>query len=202
MAVKSVNLTLDGNITQLKYMGNDVYYAEINVPNVIGHYNVAIQAEDEAGNISRIDGESNSALTLTVSNWTEPKIDWKPTDRFNFIDYNRIKNNLIHLHERAVALSRFFTIENAGEDISSYKTYWDVDSFNIFERNLEEINKQFLNYDYGQKQTFYENGVFIQFNELNRIENAMLDMKRWMSEREKTINTLPIRMGSFKGVRI
>ena len=64
--------------------------------------------------------------------WVEPKTDWKSTDRFNFSDYNRIKNNLIWLHAKSEELWKKFNIEDMGEDITSYATYWNVDMFNAF----------------------------------------------------------------------
>ena len=32
--------------------------------------------------------------------WINPKTDWTKNDRFNYSDYNRIKNNLNYLHEK------------------------------------------------------------------------------------------------------
>ena len=31
--------------------------------------------------------------------WTTPKVDWKSTDYFNIEDWQRVRNNLEHLHE-------------------------------------------------------------------------------------------------------
>ena len=134
--------------------------------------------------------------------WVEPKTDWKSTDRFNFSDYNRIKNNLIWLHAKSEELWKKFNIEDMGEDITSYATYWNVDMFNAFENNLEQINKNTLSKNYGTKQVFFENAPFIQYEELNRIESAMLSIYDILKRQELTIRRIPFRLGTFKEVRI
>ena len=44
-----------------------------------------------------------------MSEWVEPKTDWTKNDRFNLEDYNRIKNNLVFLNERASRLVKPFS---------------------------------------------------------------------------------------------
>lgn len=134
--------------------------------------------------------------------WENPKTNWKSTDRFNWWDYNRIKNNLKCLHERAGLLVKPFDIEDMGADIMEYTAYWPVDAFNKFERNLEKIDKNTYITDYGEKQTFYENGVFIKWDELNRIENAILSINSMMDRQEAAMRSIPFKLGRFKGVRI
>lgn len=142
-------------------------------------------------------------MAITVE-WIEPKTDWSPDpekNKFNIEDYNRIKNNLTYLNEYANEFYEPFDIEDMGED-ATYPIFWDVDKFNAFERNLEEINRRIYTQDFGVSQTFYPNGVFIQANELNRIESAMLSMKDILDSQKSGIRRLPFRLGQFKSIRI
>lgn len=134
--------------------------------------------------------------------WNNPKTDWKETDRFNIEDFNRIKNNISWLHEKAVYLNRPFEIEDMGEDIVDYLSYWKVSSFNAFENNIESINKNILTKDYGTPQRFYENGAFIRWTELNRIESAILSMKNILDNHEKGLRKIPFVLGRFKEIRL
>jgi predicted glycosyltransferase involved in capsule biosynthesis len=134
--------------------------------------------------------------------WTEPKIDWSSTDRFNISDYNRIKNNIQWLCDKANELYASFSYTDMGNDIVSYDSYWKVEFFNAFEENIEMINRNIFTKDYGISQRFFENGPFIKWDELNRIENACLSMKDILQRQEagKTIR-LSFRLGNMKGVR-
>ncbi|MCU6748054.1 hypothetical protein OCV51_10390 [Faecalicatena acetigenes] len=135
--------------------------------------------------------------------WKEPKIDWnKNGDRFNIEDYNRIKNNLEYLHEKAVELYKQFDVQNMGEDYTSYKQYFYADQFNLFEKNLEIINNNVLPQDIGDSQMFYPNGKFIDYEELNRIENAMLSIKKIFENQEIGLRKIPFRLGAFRDIRI
>ena len=61
--------------------------------------------------------------------WQEPKTDWKITDRFNITDFNRIKNNINYLHEKAMETSRYFKIDHMGEDISRFVSERTIEKF-------------------------------------------------------------------------
>lgn len=139
-------------------------------------------------------------MAITVE-WTEPKTDWSTSDRFNIGDYNRIKNNLTYLNEYANELYVPFDTEDMGED-ATYPIFWDVDKFNAFERNLDEINRRIYTQDFGVSQTFYPNGVFIQADELNRIESAMLSMKNILDRQKAGVRRLLFRLGQYKTIRI
>lgn len=202
MSVKKVTAKIDGDSSNLWGSERDRYSGELRAPEDSGKYGVVITAEDDGGNISILDSSKDANLILNAIIWKKPKVSWKPTDRFNWEDYNRIKNNLKYLHERAVFLVKPFEIEDMGDDITSELELWPVDVFNKIERNLEKIDKNTYNTDYGEKQTFYENGVFIQWNELNRIESATLSINDMMNRQEIALRKLPFYFGRFKEVRI
>ena len=134
--------------------------------------------------------------------WEEPKTDWKSTDRFNFSDYNRIKNNISYIYRKATELNKPFDIEDMGEDINDYASFWNVIYFNAWENNIEALNNNVFMKDYGTKQTFYENGAFIQYSELNRLESAILNMKKILDAQEISVNKLPFVLGRFKTIRV
>lgn len=133
--------------------------------------------------------------------WTEPKTNWSAEDRFNIADFNRIKNNILWLHQKAIMLYKNFNIEDMGEDVTTFKSYWNVAFFNAFETNIEAINKSIYTQDFGISQKFFENGPFIKFDELNRIENSCLSMKEVLERQESGLKRLPIRLGNMKGIK-
>lgn len=123
--------------------------------------------------------------------WITPKTDWTNEydeeghftgDFFSYTDYNRIKNNLAILHDMAVQM--FYPIEapELGEDKHQYdpahpdydNDNFFADEFNAIEDGLQAIDDAIPFIDFGVKQTFMDNGRFIDYIELNRIESAEL----------------------------
>ena len=109
--------------------------------------------------------------------WTTPKTNWVLSDRFNISDYNRIKNNLQYLMDRVTHLFKPFQQYDMGADVVGYTGYRTATQFNHIEQNLENMNKAALNRDYGATKTFYANGAFIKYDELNRIESACVNIR-------------------------
>ena len=104
--------------------------------------------------------------------WQQPKTDWKAEDFFKVEDYNSIKGNLNEIRALALTLWPDFEFEEMGAD----KTYQDygfyADEINRFEANVEHICAGTFPFPVGEQQTFYENQPFIDWQELNRIEEA------------------------------
>ena len=116
--------------------------------------------------------------------WITPKTDWYGNtdengvyhgDRFNASDYNRIKNNLQFLHYLALKMQEAFQITDMGPD-KQYDDFPYADEINLIEDNLDAIAQNTFMKDYGEKTIFNDNGRFIDYNELNRIEKATLDL--------------------------
>ena len=42
--------------------------------------------------------------------WIKPKTNWASTDKMNLEDYNRIKNNILYLKEKANEVNKEFSI--------------------------------------------------------------------------------------------
>ncbi len=116
--------------------------------------------------------------------WETPKTDWHSSydssgvydgDRFNARDFNRIKNNLAYLHELAQRLYDEFSIESLGEDRTP-RDYFYADEINQMEANFVSINSHTISGEYGDAPTYIENGNTMDFIELNRLEEAILDL--------------------------
>lgn len=116
--------------------------------------------------------------------WVTPKTDWYGAtdsegiytgDRFNAVDFNRIKNNLEYLRELAITMYDDFSINSLGSDRTA-KDYFYADEINDLEENLNTINNKSIKRSYGSTPTYYDNGSVMDFTELNRLESAILDL--------------------------
>lgn len=133
--------------------------------------------------------------------WETPKTNWVSTDRFNISDYNRIKNNLDFLEQIGNEVYKSFQIGDMGDDKTSYAGYWTPAEFNLFESNLELIKANFPASNIGTRKTFFENGPFINWEELNRIESAILNYYVVATMQKATLPRLSFRLGNVKGVK-
>lgn len=116
--------------------------------------------------------------------WQTPKTDWHGAtdsmgnyigDRFNAVDFNRIKNNLTYLRELAFSIYTEFSIVPLGTDRTP-ADYFYADEINQLEENLKIINSNTLKRSYGTAPTYVANGNVMDFKELNRLEGAILDL--------------------------
>ena len=104
--------------------------------------------------------------------WQTPKTNWKEGDFFNIEDYNRIKGNLNEIRLQALMLWPDFVFEEMGLD-KTYQDYgYHADEINRFESNVENIRAGTYPFKTGSRRTFYDNQPFINWQELNRIEEA------------------------------
>lgn len=132
--------------------------------------------------------------------WVQPKTNWTAGDRFNISDYNRIKVNLNFLHKRAEQFYFGFDIIDMGTD-KGYSDYPYAREINNIEKNLETINRNVFTQDIGDTTTFYSNGSFIKWDELNRIESATLSIYEMLNRQEAGMAPLSFRLGNMKGVK-
>lgn len=196
MALTKVTASVANDTTELDKEGENTYNGSLTAPDELGVYNVKVAAYDSMGNVS----VASSALSVDV--WHTPKTNWKSTDRFNYVDYNRIKSNLMYLYELSQECVGMFDILDMGDDITEYSAYFSAQQFNNFEKNLETINKNTLLQNIGTTKTFYDNGVFIKWDELNRIESAILELGIILEQWKSNIRHIPFKLGQFKEVRI
>lgn len=140
--------------------------------------------------------------------WTTPKTNWYGAvnengvyegDRFNAADFNRIKNNLAYLRDLAVTMYDSFSIESVGAD-KTPADYFYADEINQLETNLVTINTHTLNRSYGTKPTYQANGKIMDFNELNRLESAILDLYDRLTNQHDGRRTLTWNFGMKGGL--
>lgn len=144
--------------------------------------------------------------------WIEPKTDWKAEydsvgvylgDFFNIEDYNRIKNNLQYIRDRGSELFSGLPNLNLGADkhfpiLESPDFNNDnifADEINAIEDGLKAIDDVIGLFRHGEKKQFYENGAFIDFAELNRIEKAELHLHDVIEDSIAGKKRLAIRFG-------
>ena len=198
MAVEKVTASMAENSSELDNVGNDTYSGGLLTPSA-GVYNVSVAAYDDAGNVA----VAKSDESVIVEPWGIPKVNWTKADSFNMADYNRIKNNLQLLHDKAVEIcAANFELEDMGEDIVSVAENWKPQYFNAWEANLALINQKTYQKDIGESLRFFPHGPFITPDELNRIENACLEIMSMLEREEKGLRRIPFRLGAFKEVRI
>lgn len=155
--------------------------------------------------------------------WTTPKTDWfagtNPDnyngDRFTYVDFNRIKNNIDYLYEKVII---YFDVEDVikrREEISQAfidndfrsgtedyfllkdgkqnRTPADfiyADEINYFEYKLDYLNEIMEWLVPGTRKTFYPNDVFIDATELNRLETICAVCKDYFTNLEEARRTL------------
>lgn len=136
--------------------------------------------------------------------WVTPKTDWYGVtdsdgkyvgDRFNARDFNRIKNNLEYLREQAIELYEEFSINSLGTD-RSVEDYFYADEINQLEDNLNTVNDNTLKRYYGTAPTYYDNGITMDYAELNRLEGAILDLYNKFTNQYEGRRTLEWNLGT------
>lgn len=144
--------------------------------------------------------------------WIPPKTDWKIAydengnyigDYFEPDDYNRIKNNITFLRDYVQQLfDNSPDFKNLGEDVfygsqNELKASW----WNMVQDNLENINKMSFDIDIGIREKFYSNSAGRLLEELNRIEQACLDIYTKLYDTERNKPRLMFRLGNYRGVK-
>ena len=116
--------------------------------------------------------------------WTTPKTDWHYStnadgtysgDRFNAVDFNRIKNHLEYLRDLSLKMYDEYAINSLGDDRTP-SDYFYADEINALEENLNTINAKSIKRSYGTAPTYQSNGITMDYAELNRLESAILDL--------------------------
>lgn len=143
-----------------------------------------------------------------------PKTDWFGAvnadsglyegDRFNYYDYNRIKNNIIFLRYYAEEVYKEFVcnkIDRTGS-LGNDKTvsdYFYASEINDIEEALADINKNTFKQNIGETPLYFDNGPTMDFNELNRIESVTLDiyekLKNIITQRRMLVFNLGVKGG-------
>lgn len=133
--------------------------------------------------------------------WVNPKTNWNVLDYFNIEDYNRIKGNIEYLMELSSSMYRLTGGVDMGADKRSPEEYYYADEINALTENLECISQTILFVDIGERITYYENGAFIAWDDLNRIESATMRLYELLNVQKKSIRRLEFRLSGQKGVK-
>ena len=140
--------------------------------------------------------------------WVTPKTDWHYEldleglyigDRFNAVDFNRIKNNLEYLRGLAIKMYDDFTIYALGTDRTP-TDYFYADEINQLEENLNTINYNSIKRSYGTAPSYTANGNIMDFTELNRLEGAILDLYDKLSNQNDGRRTFTWNLGMKGGL--
>lgn len=131
--------------------------------------------------------------------WMRPKIDWKGEDYFNAADFNRIKNNLIYLHELAIQMYNEFAIDSSGED-KTYRDYFYADEINQLASTLAVINQKTHRIFYGEIPLYHDNGNTMTYEELNRLESAIFTLYEKLTNQSNGRRNLAFHFGMRGGL--
>ena len=131
--------------------------------------------------------------------WQTPKTDWTAKDVVLCSDYNRIKGNIDYLQTLACKIYKGFDIEEMGDD-KTEEQYPYADEYNRLEQNIEMIAKSTAGFQYGESPVFFDNGNFLDYQELNRIEGATLDMYNQLTNQYKGRRMLTFTLGAKQEV--
>ena len=126
--------------------------------------------------------------------WITPKTDWKPTDKFNAYDYNRIVGNILYVKDLASALFEAFDLQGMEEEKTYYSMFY-AREMNAIEQNMETLNIKTYNLDIGDTKTYIPNGNTPNFEEFNRLEDATLRLFNAIYGQTAIMNHLAFKLG-------
>lgn len=112
----------------------------------------------------------------------------------------QLRAMIMDLNSMANELYLSFQIKTM-RPIKTYDDYFYAEDFNRIEENLEIINKHVFTQDIGETKTFYDNGQFIKYDELNRLINGLYTLSDMLKNQAKNRRKLEIRLGNMKGVK-
>ena len=137
-----------------------------------------------------------------MSEWKTPKTDWYGAmvdnvytgDRFNYTDFNRIKNNLVYLEELSKEL---YYVDYANDDIDDAVLggYPYASTFNKLEGNWARINDETIKADREATKTWYTNGSMPTYVDYNRLEQGCLKMYESLTHLHDNRRTLTFNFG-------
>lgn len=133
--------------------------------------------------------------------WLEPKVDWQSTDYINIDDFNRIRGNIEYLRTESQRFYPSFPFSVSLAKEVGYSTYSYVELWNSLESCLQDIVNKTTVMNVGNKKTFSVYDPYIDYNELNRLENACLIYHTMFIGQGNTIRKLAYKLGNDKGVK-
>lgn len=133
--------------------------------------------------------------------WIQPKTDWSANDYINYSDYNRIRNNIMYLAEKAQSLYPNFSLVTTIPQVTR-STYAYAEIWNKLEDAAQEIvDKTYPLPSAGSKKTFQVYDPYINYVELNRLESLTLRYESLFKSMENTGERLPFTLGNYGGIK-
>ena len=136
-----------------------------------------------------------------MADWIEPKTDWTSNDDFNTVDYNRIIGNIAYLKAYLDSLFLDLTNVSLGEEKVIESPIY-AREINAIEVALETLNLETYKFDIGETKEYMANRHTLDFNELNRIESAILMLKTQTIVHKENLNRLAFTLGGQKGIKV
>ena len=107
--------------------------------------------------------------------WITPKTDWALGSEFTYNDYNRIRNNLLYLNDKMNDIApEKAVILDLGNAKTSYDNNYRASEFEAFEKALLSFTRIGVDLNLGSPAVHVDNGFFIGYADLNRIEKSCL----------------------------
>lgn len=191
---------VDGNSYDINSISENLYERTVAAPMQSG--DVLVTASDEANN------ESTEIVKLNViGEWSPPKTNWSAKwngeiyvgDYFTYIDYNRIKDNLLFLSGYASQMYQMPVIDMGEAKVEADLIY--ADEVNLFETTLAEINSSTFSFS-EQFKTWKENKNVPTYEDWNRIESLQLKIYNTLVAQRKAQNRLAFTLGGQKGFKV
>lgn len=173
---------------------NNVYSEEIVAPNQSTE--ISVMAIAESGEYS-----VRTANLYVNMDWLPPKTDWTAQDYVNTVDYNRIIGNIAYLKAYLDSLFLGLTNVSLGEE-KAEKSLIYAREINAIEVALETLNLETYKFDIGETKEYMANRRTLDFNELNRIESAILLLYQTMVIHKENLPRLAFTLGSQKGIKV
>lgn len=112
--------------------------------------------------------------------WITPKTDWTLSTPFTYVDYNRIRNNLLYLNDMFNETYPDKAVElDLGEAKTGYTNEYFPSEFNAFEEALISFTRIGRDVNIGKRGYYSSNSPFISADALNRIESCCV---RWKNQ--------------------
>lgn len=132
--------------------------------------------------------------------WIQPKTDWVASDYFNADDYNRIIGNVTHLKAYLDALFVGLDISSMGEE-KHYLSLIYAREINAIESNVKLLNDNSYGFNIGETKTYKPNGKTFTYEDLNRLESAILRLYEMAQVHKDNLPHLAITLGQ-KGLQV
>ena len=135
-----------------------------------------------------------------MSQFETPKTNWIAEDYINVSDYNRILNNVWYLGTNR--LNEYYNIEGFDDILqpASETDYPTAERWNLIEEKLDYLDTITGNLvSIGDRKYFYPGGQYIDYNELNRIENLTQKLYDLYERIKRTEVKLPFTLGDEGG---